>query len=86
MRDPKCQKEYPDFVAGVESLTSDQLKARVVQLQQFLEESEAAKENDDALKQARAQLTEYGAPYRDVKKAVKIKTKYLIELLSEKGE
>lgn len=82
----KVQKEYPDFVIEVDGLPVEALKARIVQLQQSLEESEEHKESNDSLKEARAQVSELAGPYRDVKKAVKLKTKYIIELLKTKGQ
>lgn len=86
MSKEKCEKEYPDFVSEVQALDGAQLKARIVKLQQGLEESEAHKEANEELKSARANCTELSAPYRDVRKAVKLKTSYLIELLNEKGD
>jgi hypothetical protein len=79
------RKEHPDFVQEVDTLTGDQLKARIVQLQQALEESNAHKEANDDLTAAKANVTELNGPYQDVRKAVQLKTKYLIELLKEKG-
>lgn len=78
------QKLYPDFVAEVDNLDAPALKARIVQLQQALEESEAHKEENESLKNARAEVSELAGPYRDLKKAVKSKTSYLIELLKNK--
>ena len=86
MSKPKAQKDYPDFCKEVDALSADQLKARIVGIQQALAESESCKESDDELKQARAKLSELNGPYQDVKKAVKIKTSYLVELLAEKGK
>lgn len=85
MSKEKTQKDYPEFVAEVETLDVKQLKERIVGMQQALEESEAHKEANDSLKRARAEATELAAPYRDVKKAVKAKTKYILDLLAEKG-
>lgn len=76
-----AETEYPEFVLEVVRLTPEELKARVVQLQQALKESEAFREEDDDLKSARAAVSEFNAPYRDVKKAVKLKTSYILELL-----
>lgn len=78
----KCQKFYPDFCNEVDSLDHAALKARVVQLQQHLAESEFHKEANDELKQARAEVAVLNGPYQDTKNAVKIKTAYLIEILS----
>lgn len=86
MSKEKCEKAYPEFVEEVYNLTSEALKARIVSLQQGLEESEAHKEANDTLKEARAQVTELNGPYLDVRKAVRLKTSYLIELLREKGQ
>lgn len=82
----KCQSEYPDFCNEVDSLDGAQLKARIVKLQQGLQESEACKEKDEEYQAAREQVKELGAPYRDIKKAVRLKTSYLVELLKERGD
>jgi hypothetical protein len=82
----KCQKKYPEFTNEVDSLTADQLKARIVGLQQALQESDNAKEADEGLQLAKDQAREFAAPYNDVRKAVKLKTQYILELLSEKGK
>lgn len=82
----KVQKEYADFAQEVESLTVAQLEDRIVGMQKALEESEEHKENNEALKAARAEASELSGPYRDVKKAVRLKTKYILELLAEKGQ
>jgi hypothetical protein len=81
----KIQKEYPDFCNEVQSLTADELKARIVALQQALDESEEHKAQNMDLRDARHVVSELAGPYRDVKKAVKAKTSYLIELLKNQG-
>lgn len=80
-----CEELHPEFTKEVTSLTTDQLKERVYQLQKGLEESEAHKDANDELKAARANVSELSAPYRDVKAAVKLKTKYILELLDKKA-
>jgi len=82
----KTQKEYPDFCNEVNSLTSEQLKARIVQLQQALSESEEHKNSNEVLQAAKAEIKELSGPYRDVKKAVKSKTAYILELLRNQGK
>lgn len=81
----KVQKNYPDFANEVEKLDASALKARIVGLQQALEESEAHKEANEVLTAARAEVKELSGPYRDVKKAVALKTKYIIDLIKERG-
>lgn len=82
----QVQDKYKDFASEVEGLSAAALKARVVVYQQQLAESEAHKEANESLSRARAEVTELAGPYNDVKKAVKLKTKYLLDLISEKGE
>jgi hypothetical protein len=81
----QIEKLYEGFAAEVETLTAEELKARIVRMQETLGESEAHKEANDSLKEARQAVSELAGPYNDVKKAVKLKTKYILELLKEKG-
>ncbi len=82
----EVDKQYPGFADEVSRLSAEEINARIVEMQKGLEESESHKEANEELKQARDTVTELSGPYRDVKKAVKIKTKYLLELLKEKGK
>lgn len=77
--------QHPEFAKEVDALTTEQLKERVYQLQKGLEESEEHKEANDELKAARANVSELSAPYRDIKTAVRLKTKYILELLQKKA-
>lgn len=80
-----AETEFADFVKEVNNETIDQLKTRIFLLQQGLEQSEAHKEANDDLKAARANVSELSAPYRGVKTAVKLKTKYILEILEKKA-
>lgn len=72
------------FVSEIESLSSEDLKGRIVQLQ-------AAKEDNDAFKltegyvQAKDDWEMVSGPVRDTNRAIKNKTKMIIELLKQKG-
>jgi hypothetical protein len=79
----KIEKEYPDFCKEVQNLPEEALKARIVQLQSELAQSEEHMENNEDLQHARQTVTGLAGPYRDVKKAVKAKTKYLLNLLGK---
>jgi hypothetical protein len=81
----KVEKEYPEFAEEVAALTADQLNNRLATLAKGLEESEDAKESDEELERAKLLASELSAPYRDVKKAVQLKSKYVIGLLRDKG-
>lgn len=79
------QAEFPEFVQEVGGLGADELNRRLATLAKNLEESETAKEEDQELEEAKATAAELAAPYRDAKKAIRAKSKYIISLLKEKG-
>lgn len=81
----KVQGEFPEFADEVASLGIDELNTKLASLAKGLEESEQAKESDEELAKTRELATELAAPYKDIKKAVNLKTKYVISLLRDKG-
>ncbi len=81
----KLSKENPEFVAEVQGLSVEQLDARLAQLAKDGEAVEDAKEADEAYQVARTGTKEMGAPYRDAKKALRLKSRYVIGLIREKG-
>lgn len=81
----KVQKDMPEFTSEVDGLDIQTLKNRIATYARELSESEECKENDDELKSATVELKELGAPYREVKKAVATKTRYLLSRIKEKG-
>lgn len=81
----KLTKENPEFVAEVGGLSVEQLNARLAQLAKDGEAVEDAKEADEALEVAKAEASDLAAPYRDAKKAIRLKGRYVISLIREKG-
>jgi hypothetical protein len=75
-------KEFKD---EVDALGIPALEARITRMQKDLDDSEEHKKNNEALNKVKAEKAELEGPYNDVKKAVKVKTKYIIELIKEKG-
>lgn len=82
----KVQKDYPEFADEIHSLSSDELNGRLARMAKDLEIVEDEKEADEKLNETRAALAELAGPYRDSKKAIKLKSKYIIALLKERGE
>jgi hypothetical protein len=82
----KVQKELPEFVSEVASLSVEQLDARLAQLAKDADAVEQAKEADEALEQARERAAELNAPYVDSRKALRLKSRYIVELLKEKSQ
>jgi len=74
-----------EFKEEVDRLSVQQLEARISRMQKDLDESREHKKNNDALNKVKAEKAELEGPYNDVEKAVKVKTKYIIELIKEKG-
>lgn len=81
----KVQEEMPEFAAEVAGLSVDQLNARLANLAKDAETNEQAKEDDEDLEKAQVEAKELGAPYRDFKKANRLRSRYVIGLIKEKG-
>jgi hypothetical protein len=82
----RIQKEMPEFFDEVASLDATALEARIVQLAKGLEEVEKTKDEDEGLQAARATARDLNAPYVEAKKAIRLKTSYICQLLEEKGK
>jgi hypothetical protein len=78
----KCAKEFPDFCAEVESLTTEEINARLAQFAKDSVANDEAKEADEDLAAAKANATEFSAPYRDARKAIRMKSDFLVTLLN----
>jgi len=81
----KVQKDMPEFTGSCDGLSVQQLETRIATYQKELQDSEEFRAKDEALAAAKAEAKEFAAPYNEVSKAVGIKTRYLIELIREKG-
>lgn len=81
----KVQKKYPEFVAEVDGLSLDDLSGRISRLAQANADNSEARENDEELAEASSLHSELKAPYEDAKKAIQLKSRYLRNLIKEKG-
>lgn len=79
------QKQFPEFPEVVDGLSTEDLEKRISSYAKEAENVEDAKEADEALNEAKDQVAEFSAPYKDAKKAIRLKIRYLIQLLKEKG-
>lgn len=79
------QKEMPEFAEEVAGLSVEDLNGRLAQFAKDFEATEDAKDADEELVQAQEKSTAMAAPYRDAKKAIKLKSRYVIALIQEKG-
>ncbi len=81
----KIEKQLPEFVNEVAGLSVEDLNARLSQLAKDFEAVEEAKQADEELESLRAAASEAAAPYRDGKKAIRLKSGYIVALIKEKG-
>ena len=85
----KVQEEYPDFVSSVESLKSDDLNKRMLEysknMQEIEDTLETLTEDGSEVSSLRSEINEILGPSKDAKKAVKLKVKYINQLLKDKG-
>jgi hypothetical protein len=81
----KMKDANPEFVMACEGLSIEQLDSRLAGLAKDAESINEAKENDTDLAAAKETASSLGAPYRETKKAVKLKTKYVLQLIKERS-
>lgn len=73
------------FCGEVRGYTLDQTKDRLSQLSLEVQAVVQAKENDDELTAAKAEVKEMGAPYRESLKKLRQKIDFLVSILEEKN-
>lgn len=81
----KMREEDPEFCDSVDGLSIQQLEARIANYQKDLQDSEEHKANNEALRDAKTEVEMIAGPYRDVKKAIQKKTRYIISTIRSKG-
>lgn len=81
----KVQKEMPEFADEVGALSVQDLNNRLANLAKANEENEQKKEDDEELETARETASELAAPYKDATKALRLKSRYIIAMIKDKG-
>lgn len=90
-QDPKMkmkktvEKEFPSFVDEVVGHSIEQLEGKILTYAKERENVRDSKSNDEGLLKVLDMKAELEAPYKDALKAIDLKSRYLIELLKEKG-
>lgn len=74
-----------DYVKEIRNLPADQLQQRVIQYSQEIEQIEYNKSTDGKLKTLKSQVSDLNAGYRDLKKEVEKKRKYILLTLQDRG-
>ncbi len=81
----KVRQEHPEFVTEVVALSVEELNARLATHAKQVAEIEDSKEADEELAQAREVAKTLAAPYAEAKKTIQNKTRFIVELIKEKG-
>lgn len=81
----KVQEEFPEFAAVADALSVAELESKLAEHAKYAEQNEDAKEADEELKNTQSLAKELGAPYRDAKKAIRMKSRYIIATIRDKG-
>jgi hypothetical protein len=79
------EKKYPEFVNEVAGMPLAELEKRLSTYAKQVERVNTDLEDNQKIASARELLSELLGPYRDTKKALRLKTKYVIELIKERG-
>lgn len=80
----KVRKEMPEFCEEVAALDVTGLNNRLAELAKAAQDVQDAKEGDEELEEAQINARNMSAPYRDAKKALSMKSQYIIALAKEK--
>jgi tRNA uridine 5-carbamoylmethylation protein Kti12 len=82
----KVEKDYPEFVDAVNSLAGNDLEKRILEYAKQQEQIDEELSNNEIIKTIKDNLKETRSPFVDAKKAVKLKMRYLMALLEERGQ
>ena len=82
----KVRKIDPDLADGVSSMSTDELKNRIVKISQVDEQFEAARKEDQDLKSLQEQLNTARETYSVPLKANKLRRKLILAVLLERGD
>lgn len=79
------RQELPEFYGECQSLSQEQIDARLAQLVKDENSVDLAQHEDVELDETKKLLQELSAPYREARDAIKLKSAYLCYLLAQRG-
>lgn len=81
----EVEKKHATFVEEVVGLSVEQLKDRILAMVAHKQETMEHKDQNQKLKEVCDLKKEIEGPYKDTIKAIDLKTRYLANLVTEKG-
>lgn len=92
MSDNKFPEKYmkkiadiPDFVDGINSMDTDEIKRKILEAEGNIYDIDKAKEADKELVSAREKVKEFSKPYRESKGIETAKLQYCLFVLESRG-
>ena len=82
----KVEKDYPEFVDAINTLSGNDLEKRILEYAKEQERIDEELSNNEVIKTIKENLKETRTPFVDAKKAVKLKMRYLMALLDDRGQ
>ena len=82
----KLKEIDPQFLENIQSAAKENLDGKIVELTKYQEEISEAKKADPDLQRLQEQVRFANAGYRETQGAIKLKIKYVVELLKSKGQ
>jgi hypothetical protein len=82
----KVKTEFPEFAEETASLSTEDINARLAQFAKDWEAIEDSLAADQELEAAKENVASLAGPYRDAKKTLKLKSRYLVSMLKERGQ
>jgi hypothetical protein len=74
-----------DFKDTISGSTVDEINARIAEVAKSEEENQKAKKDDQDLAEKKAQATEAGAQYKEASKMNRLRIRYAMRVLGDKG-
>ncbi len=78
-------KEFPQFVEECQALSVEELDARLTTFAKSREEVQDTKDADEGLEDAQAEARSLSAPYTEALKSIRLRSRYLIAIIKERG-
>lgn len=81
----QIKEAFPEFYDSIHSGTSEELDVTLAKFAKHLQEVSESKSADEKLEEAKKLVAFLSEPYRDAKKALQLKSRYIISILRERG-
>lgn len=78
-------KDLPEFVEGINSMNTEEIKNKILETEGHLYEIDNAKEADQELASAKEKVKEFSKPYSESKGIETAKLRYCIYILESRG-